>query len=142
MQYGVYEPSRFGCFLWTTGEAWSTKTAIPYAVDTQSLHGRRRRGDASPMTQTIPGSAAHQGFGDPPVAEGNSGAHLVAKALDAEGVDTVHPLSDGCVDVGIDPADIAPAPQLARESGLPPLVDGWVDPDGYAPGPMNQTTYK
>jgi acetolactate synthase-1/2/3 large subunit len=41
-----------------------------------------------------------------------------------------------------DPKDIAPALQRARESGLPSLINVWVDPDAYAPGTMNQTMYK
>ncbi|MGO1052598.1 thiamine pyrophosphate-binding protein [Crossiella sp. CA198] len=41
-----------------------------------------------------------------------------------------------------DPADITPALQRARESGLPSLINVWVDPDVYAPGTMNQTMYK
>lgn len=41
-----------------------------------------------------------------------------------------------------DPADIAPALRRARESGLPSLINVWVDPDTYAPGTMNQTMYK
>jgi acetolactate synthase-1/2/3 large subunit len=41
-----------------------------------------------------------------------------------------------------DPADIAPAMQRARESGLPSLINVWIDPDAYAPGTMNQTMYK
>jgi acetolactate synthase-1/2/3 large subunit len=41
-----------------------------------------------------------------------------------------------------DPADIAPAMRRARESGLPSLINVWVDPDAYAPGTMNQTMYK
>ena len=41
-----------------------------------------------------------------------------------------------------DPKDIAPAMQRARESGLPSLINVWIDPDAYAPGPMNQTMYK
>ena len=41
-----------------------------------------------------------------------------------------------------DPADIAPAMQRARESGLPSLINVWVDPDAYAPGTVNQTMYK
>jgi acetolactate synthase-1/2/3 large subunit len=41
-----------------------------------------------------------------------------------------------------DPADIAPALQRARESGLPSLINVWVDPEVYAPGTMNQTMYK
>ncbi|MDT7605679.1 MAG: hypothetical protein QOG96_182 [Pseudonocardiales bacterium] len=40
-----------------------------------------------------------------------------------------------------DPADIGPALQRARESGLPSLINVWVDPDVYAPGNMNQTMY-
>ena len=39
-------------------------------------------------------------------------------------------------------ADIAPALRRARESGLPSLINVWVDPDAYAPGTMNQTMYK
>ncbi|WP_309113714.1 thiamine pyrophosphate-binding protein [Saccharothrix sp.] len=41
-----------------------------------------------------------------------------------------------------DPEDIAPALRRARESGLPSLINVWVDPDAYAPGTMNQTMYK
>jgi len=41
-----------------------------------------------------------------------------------------------------DPRDIGPALLRARESGLPSLVNVWVDPDAYAPGTMNQTMYK
>ncbi len=41
-----------------------------------------------------------------------------------------------------DPADIAPALQRARESGLPSLINVWIDPEVYAPGTMNQTMYK
>jgi acetolactate synthase I/II/III large subunit len=41
-----------------------------------------------------------------------------------------------------DPQDIAPAMQRARESGLPSLINVWIDPDAYAPGTMNQTMYK
>lgn len=41
-----------------------------------------------------------------------------------------------------DPADIAPALRRARESGLPSLINVWVDPDAFAPGTMNQTMYK
>src|SRR5919106_5336619 len=49
-----------------------------------------------PMTQTIPGSAARDGVGDPPpAAEKISGGHLVAKALKAEGVDTIYTLCGG-----------------------------------------------
>lgn len=40
------------------------------------------------------------------------------------------------------PEDIGPAMQRARESGLPSLINVWVDPDAYAPGTMNQTMYK
>jgi acetolactate synthase-1/2/3 large subunit len=67
-----------------------------------------------PMTQTIPGSAARDGVGDPPAAETISGGHLVAKALKAEGVDTIYTLCgghiidiyDGCVDEGIAVIDV------------------------------------
>lgn len=41
-----------------------------------------------------------------------------------------------------DPNDIAPAMQRARESGLPSLINVWIDPDVYAPGTLNQTMYK
>ncbi|WP_328996029.1 thiamine pyrophosphate-binding protein [Kribbella sp. NBC_01245] len=41
-----------------------------------------------------------------------------------------------------DPKDIGPAMQRARESGLPSLINVWVDPDAYAPGTLNQTMYK
>lgn len=41
-----------------------------------------------------------------------------------------------------DPADIAPALRRARASGLPALINVWVDPEAYAPGTMNQTMYK
>ncbi len=41
-----------------------------------------------------------------------------------------------------DPKDIAGALRRARESGLPSLINVWVDPDAYAPGTVNQTMYK
>jgi acetolactate synthase-1/2/3 large subunit len=41
-----------------------------------------------------------------------------------------------------DPKDIAPALRRARESGLPSLINVWVDPGVYAPGTMNQAMYK
>ncbi|MGA7912982.1 MAG: thiamine pyrophosphate-binding protein [Candidatus Dormiibacterota bacterium] len=41
-----------------------------------------------------------------------------------------------------DPKDIGPALRRARESGLPSLINVWVDPEAYAPGTMNQTMYK
>ncbi|HEX4704718.1 MAG TPA: thiamine pyrophosphate-dependent enzyme, partial [Pseudonocardiaceae bacterium] len=41
-----------------------------------------------------------------------------------------------------DPCQIAPALRRARESGLPSLINVWIDPDVYAPGTMNQTMYK
>jgi acetolactate synthase-1/2/3 large subunit len=41
-----------------------------------------------------------------------------------------------------EPADIAPALRRARESGVPSLINVWIDPDAYAPGTMNQTMYK
>lgn len=41
-----------------------------------------------------------------------------------------------------DPKDIRPALQRARESGLPSLINVWIDPDAYSPGTMNQTMYK
>src|SRR5688500_15062618 len=104
MQYGV---DRESSFLWTTSRAWSTKTAIPYAVWTGDEEMLR-------MTQTI-GNAALNGDPDPPAAaETISGGHLVAKALKAEGVDTIYTLCgghiidiyDGCVDEGIAVIDV------------------------------------
>ncbi|MBA0128325.1 acetolactate synthase [Haloechinothrix sp. YIM 98757] len=41
-----------------------------------------------------------------------------------------------------DPAEIRPALERARQSGLPSLINVWVDPEVYAPGTMNQTMYK
>jgi acetolactate synthase-1/2/3 large subunit len=41
-----------------------------------------------------------------------------------------------------EPAQIAPALQRARESGLPSLLNVWIDPEVYAPGTLNQTMYK
>jgi acetolactate synthase-1/2/3 large subunit len=41
-----------------------------------------------------------------------------------------------------DPKDIRPALERARDSGLPSLINVWVDPEVYAPGTMNQTMYK
>jgi acetolactate synthase-1/2/3 large subunit len=41
-----------------------------------------------------------------------------------------------------EPRDIVKALWRARESGLPSLINVWVDPDAYAPGTMNQTMYK
>ena len=41
-----------------------------------------------------------------------------------------------------DPKSIGPALRRARESGLPSLINVWVDPEAYAPGTMNQTMYK
>ncbi|KOT99701.1 acetolactate synthase [Streptomyces rimosus subsp. pseudoverticillatus] len=41
-----------------------------------------------------------------------------------------------------DPAQIRPALERARRSGLPSLINVWVDPDAYAPGTVNQTMYK
>jgi acetolactate synthase-1/2/3 large subunit len=41
-----------------------------------------------------------------------------------------------------DPSQIGPALRRARESGLPSLINVWIDPDAYAPGTMNQTMYK
>jgi acetolactate synthase-1/2/3 large subunit len=41
-----------------------------------------------------------------------------------------------------DPKDIAAALRRARESGLPSLINVWIDPEVYAPGTMNQTMYK
>jgi acetolactate synthase-1/2/3 large subunit len=41
-----------------------------------------------------------------------------------------------------DPRDIRPALERARASGLPSLINVWIDPDAFAPGTMNQTMYK
>ncbi len=41
-----------------------------------------------------------------------------------------------------DPKDIQPALERARESGLPSLVNVWIDPEAYSPGTQNQTMYK
>jgi acetolactate synthase I/II/III large subunit len=41
-----------------------------------------------------------------------------------------------------DPREIGPALRRARESGLPSLINVWVDPNAFAPGTMNQTMYK
>lgn len=38
--------------------------------------------------------------------------------------------------------DIRPALERARASGLPALINVWVDPNAFAPGTMNQTMYK
>jgi thiamine pyrophosphate-dependent acetolactate synthase large subunit-like protein len=145
------------------------------------------------MTQTIPGSTARSDTSETrPTAEFISGGHLVAKALKAEGIDTIFTLCGGHIGCAVvtagpgtsdavtgvanafraespmlliggqgalsqhkfaqllggygeevrDPADIGPALQRARESGLPSLINVWVDPDVYAPGTMNQTMYK
>jgi acetolactate synthase-1/2/3 large subunit len=40
------------------------------------------------------------------------------------------------------PADIRPALERARESGLPALINVWVDPEEFASGTVNQTMYK
>jgi acetolactate synthase-1/2/3 large subunit len=41
-----------------------------------------------------------------------------------------------------DPKDIRPALERARQSGLPSLVNVWIDPEAYSPGTQNQTMYK
>ncbi|HUY98298.1 MAG TPA: thiamine pyrophosphate-binding protein [Verrucomicrobiae bacterium] len=41
-----------------------------------------------------------------------------------------------------EPAQIRPALERARASGLPSLINVWVDRDAFAPGTMNQTMYK
>lgn len=41
-----------------------------------------------------------------------------------------------------DPNEIRPAMERARQSGLPSLINVWIDPDAYAPGTLNQTMYK
>ena len=67
------------------------------------------------MTHTLPENAAHDGVPDAERAgEQISGGHLVAKALKAEGVDTIFTLCgghiidiyDGCVDEGIAVVDV------------------------------------
>lgn len=66
------------------------------------------------MTQTIPTSAAANGASGEASPDEISGGHLVAKALKAEGVDTIFTLCgghiidiyDGCVDEGIDVVDV------------------------------------
>lgn len=42
----------------------------------------------------------------------------------------------------VEPSQIRPALERARESGKPSLVNVWVDPDAFAPGTLNQTMYK
>src|SRR3979411_1116572 len=67
------------------------------------------------MTQTLSGSATRNAVNDAAVTpETISGGHLVAKALKAEGVDTIYTLCgghiidiyDGCVDAGIAVVDV------------------------------------
>lgn len=71
------------------------------------------------MTQTVPGSSTRNGVADAspaqaPATDTVSGGHLVAKALKAEGVDTIFTLCgghiidiyDGCVDEGISVIDV------------------------------------
>jgi acetolactate synthase I/II/III large subunit len=66
------------------------------------------------MTQTIPGSTARSEQPGRPTPDLISGGHLVAKALKAEGVDTIFTLCgghiidiyDGCVDEGIEVIDV------------------------------------
>ena len=67
------------------------------------------------MTQTIPGARTRHGVSDAAITpETISGGHLVAKALKAEGVDTIFTLCgghiidiyDGCVDEGIEVIDV------------------------------------
>jgi acetolactate synthase-1/2/3 large subunit len=41
-----------------------------------------------------------------------------------------------------DPRDISAALLRTCESGLPSLINVWVDPDAHASGSMNQTMYK
>lgn len=79
------------------------------------------------MTQTLPESPAPSGIatGGP---ERISGGHLVAKALKAEGIDTIFTLCgghiidiyDGCVDEGISVIDVRHEPVAAHAA------------DGYA----------
>jgi acetolactate synthase-1/2/3 large subunit len=68
------------------------------------------------MTQTVPGSTTRSAPVAPEISSGTtiSGGHLVAKALKAEGVDTIFTLCgghiidiyDGCVDEGISVIDV------------------------------------
>ncbi|MGI5126721.1 thiamine pyrophosphate-binding protein [Pseudonocardia sp. CA-107938] len=68
------------------------------------------------MTQTVPGSTARSTAAAADISSGTtiSGGHLVAKALKAEGVDTIFTLCgghiidiyDGCVDEGISVIDV------------------------------------
>jgi len=68
------------------------------------------------MTQTVPGSTTRNAAVAPEISSGTtiSGGHLVAKALKAEGVDTIFTLCgghiidiyDGCVDEGIAVIDV------------------------------------
>jgi thiamine pyrophosphate-dependent acetolactate synthase large subunit-like protein len=86
-----------------------------------------------------------------------TGGHLVAKALRAEGIDTIFTLCGGhIIDIydrfaqmlgGYgeevrEPGQIRPALERAGESGRPALINVWIDPDAFAPGTMNQTMYK
>lgn len=86
------------------------------------------------MTQTVPGTAARNGAGAAVVPETISGGHLVARALKAEGVDTIFTLCgghiidiyDGCVDEGISVIDVRheqvaahAADAYARVTGTP-----------------------
>jgi acetolactate synthase-1/2/3 large subunit len=41
-----------------------------------------------------------------------------------------------------DPMQIRPALDRARASGLPSLINVWIDPNAYSPGTTNQTMYK
>jgi acetolactate synthase-1/2/3 large subunit len=41
-----------------------------------------------------------------------------------------------------EPGQIAPALRRARDSGLPSLINVWLDPEVYAPGTRRQTMYK
>jgi thiamine pyrophosphate-dependent acetolactate synthase large subunit-like protein len=87
------------------------------------------------MTQTVPGTARDRaagaavaaGAGDPAAGATISGGHLVAKALKAEGVQTIFTLCgghiidiyDGCVDEGIDVVDVR------HEQVAAHAADGW-----------------
>jgi len=41
-----------------------------------------------------------------------------------------------------DPKQIRPALERARASGMPSLINVWIDPNAYSPGTTNQTMYK
>jgi len=76
--------------------------------------------------------------GAPPAGEPQTitGGHLVAKALRAEGIDTILGSPQDL------PHVVRPALERARESGKPALINVWIDQNAFAPGTMNQTMHK